>query len=82
MIFNTVAKEELKYAMGVSVSGVLEAGNNTITLSDPAITTDSQLDFYTSKYGISPKSVNVTDGSMVLTFEIQTEDITVKVVCK
>ena len=68
--------------LGKTVIGTLSAGSTSITLSDSSITTDSTLDFYTSIYGVSPKTVSVASGSITLTFKAQTTDVKVKVVIK
>lgn len=58
---------------------VLAAGETSITISDNRITTDSVLSFYTSIYGVNPKTVSVSNGSVALTFEAQTADMEVGV---
>ena len=68
--------------LGKTVIGTLSAGSTSITFSDSLITTDSTLDFYTSIYGVSPKTVSVASGSVTLTFKAQTTDVKVKVVIK
>lgn len=71
-----VWKRESYYA---EVSGTLPKGSTFITLSHSAITTNSELDFYTSIYGVSPTAVTVSTGSVKLTFKAQSADMTVKV---
>lgn len=61
------------------ITATLSAGATSVTISNPRITTDSYFDFYTSKYGLSPTSVTVNDGVLILTFEAQTEPVTVGV---
>lgn len=61
------------------VSGTLATGSTSITLSDAAITTSSTLDFYTDKFGVNPTNVNVSTGSVTLTFEAQDSALGVKV---
>ena len=63
-----------------SITGTLSTGSTSITLSDSSITTDSTIDFYTSIYGVNPKTVTVENGSVTLTFKAQSEDMVVKVV--
>lgn len=58
---------------------VLAAGETSITISDNRITTDSVLSFYTSIYGVNPKTVSVSNGSVALTYEEQTADMEVGV---
>lgn len=67
---------------GTTVTGTLAIGETSLTLTDDAITTDSTLDFYTDVFGVGPKAVTVSNGSMTLTFKAQTELVTVKVVIK
>ena len=62
------------------VTGTLSSGSTSITLSNSAITTDSTIDFYTSIYGVNPKTVSVSSGSITLTFDAQSSDMGVKVV--
>ena len=66
----------------VEVDGVLNVGETVIVLSDERILETSMIEIYTSKYGISPLNVEVVDGSATLTFDVQEENIIVKVVCK
>lgn len=60
-------------------SGVLHTGEESITLTDPKFTNDADYEFYTSIYGVSPKTVEVGHGSITLTFDPQEIDMTVKV---
>ena len=66
----------------VSVTGVLEAGETSITLENAAITSNSTFDFYTDTYGVNPTGVTVASGSITLTFEERESDLGVKVVIK
>lgn len=69
-------------AGGVVLTGTLNTGSTTITLSDAAIDGNSTFDFYTSIYGVNPTAVTVTTGAITLTFEQQAADMGVKVVVK
>lgn len=60
-------------------SGILSSGATTITINSNKINTNSVLSFYTSKYGVNPRTVSVSNGSVTLTFVAQSEDITVGV---
>lgn len=60
-------------------TGVLSAGEVELTIEAEAITTDSVLSFFTSIYGVNPSSVSIVDGAVTLTFEEQSNDITVGV---
>lgn len=71
------AINEVADTLGVMLEGTLEAGQTTLTLQNSHITTSSMIDFYTD---VMPTSVTTTTGQIVLTFEEQTEDKTVKAV--
>ena len=60
-------------------SGVLHTGEESITLTDPKFTDNGDYEFYTSIYGVSPKTIEVGVGSITLTFDPQEIDMTVKV---
>lgn len=68
--------EKAKYT---DITGTLSAGQTSITLSNAAITENSTIDYYTNYFGINPAGVNVSNGRVVLTFEEQDVDISVKV---
>lgn len=63
----------------VTVSGTLTTGSTTLTLSDAAITTTSEVDIWVDTFGVNPTDVVVASGSMTLTFEAQESDLGVKV---
>lgn len=67
------------YANGGMIKGTLSAGSTSITLTDSRITTNSIFRFFTSKFGVSPTGATVNNGSIILTFEAQSEPITVGV---
>ena len=74
-------KEEVNNLMNTcQISGILKAGVSTITLTHEKITSESMIDIYTSIYGVNPKTVDITDGSITLTFKEQSNDIQIKVV--
>ena len=64
---------------GVWVSGTLTAGQTSLTLSNAAITTSSNIDIYTDKFGVNPTNAVVSTGQIVLTFPSQTSNLEVKV---
>lgn len=66
-----------KLNMGLDITGILSASNTSITLTSDKITANSILDFYTSIYGVSPNTVIVSEGSVTLTFDKQSSDMTV-----
>lgn len=71
-----IAEKANKY---IDITGTLSAGQTSITLSNVAITENSTIDYYTNYFGINPVGVNVSNGRVVLTFEEQDIDISVKV---
>lgn len=64
---------------GLEIIDTLEAGETTLTIQNNAITTTATYDFFTDAFGVSPTDVEVTSGQMVLTFEAQQSDMSVKV---
>ena len=73
-------KIDTKQDKPTTVTGTLSTGSTSITLSNDAITEDSTIDFYTSIYGVNPKTVTVISGNVTLTFDAQTTDMNIKVV--
>lgn len=61
------------------ITGTLEAGQTSLTLSDSAIKSNSTYEIFTDVYGLSPTAVTVSTGSIVLTFASQVSDVSVKV---
>ena len=62
----------------VKVTGTLLAGNTSITLSDPAISTSSKFKFYSDKCGLYPTAEPVTvAGSITLAFEAQPSNVAI-----
>lgn len=57
----------------------LSIGATNLTFSNSAITTSSVIDIYTDKYGLSPTNVVVSNGSAVLTFDAQSNAVSVKI---
>lgn len=57
----------------------LAAGDTSITIADQRITANSAMSFYTSEYGVNPTAVSVANGSVTLTFDVQTEEMEVGV---
>ena len=67
----------------ITLSSTLTAGQTTLTFTDDRITDNSILaSVYTSKYGVGVSSANISEGSLVLEFSTQDEDIVVKVVIR
>lgn len=67
---------------GVVLTKTLNAGATSLVFTNAAITTDSTIDLYTSKYGVSPSEATVGAGTITLTFEPQSATVNVKVVVK
>jgi len=61
------------------VEGVLLAGQETLTLTSEYFTDDCMIDIYTSVYGVSTKNVELSNGSITLTFKPRQSDLNVKV---
>lgn len=61
------------------VTGTLSAGSTSITLSDAAITTSSTIEIYTDPIELDHNDVTTTTGSTTITFDAQSQNITVKV---
>ena len=77
------AIDELKSENGFTLTSTLTTGQTSLTFTDARITENSILSaVYTSIFGVGVKSAEITNGSLVLTFKAQTEDMTVKVVIK
>ena len=69
---DTVSKTVATQAEQASIKkSTLAAGATLIAISDPRITTDSALSFYTSIYGVNPTAVSVAAGKVTLTFDAQ-----------
>ena len=66
-------------SIGKTLTGTLTAGQTSLTITDSSIETTSLIDIYTDVYGLEPTNVAVTTGQMVLTFNAQGVDISVKV---
>lgn len=63
---------------GTKLVETLPAGETTVTFTSDEITSDMKLNaIYTSIFGVQLESASVEDGSLVLTFDVQEEDMTV-----
>lgn len=60
-------------------TATLQTGETSLTITDASITTNSTIDYYTSIYGVNPTNAVVTTGQIVLTFDAQESDMSVKV---
>lgn len=61
------------------IRGTLTTGETEVVVTDARITEDSILSFYTSIYGVNPKEVTVSAGSVTLKFDAQESDMEVGV---
>ena len=61
------------------IRGTLAVGAISIVLTDARITTNSMMSFYTSVWGVNPKTVTVVSGQVTLTFDAQTVAVEVGV---
>lgn len=66
----------------VELTGTLTAGQTSLTLSDEAISTNSIIDIYVDKWGVSPANVTTTTGSITMTFTAQASNMSVKVIVR
>lgn len=60
-------------------SGTLKAGDDTLEFTGDQFTENGDYEFYTSIWGVSPREVIVSNGSLKLFFNVQSEDMVVKV---
>jgi hypothetical protein len=67
---------------GVELTSTLTAGATSLTFTNSKITTNSTVDIYSSVYGVNPKTVTLSNGSLAMTFKAQSSDVSVKVVVK
>lgn len=74
--------DEIAIPTEKTVTGTLVAGATSITLSDSSIEATSWIMPWASVWGIMPLTVVVATGSVTLTFEEQSTDMTVGVVVK
>lgn len=57
----------------------LTAGSTTLVISDVRILASSTVDIYTDVFGVNPTNAVLSDGYITLTFDIQENDLGVKV---
>ena len=76
---NKTIPQAITAAGGVEVTGTLTAGATSLTLSDASITSSSTLEVFTDIFGAWLENMVVSTGSVVLTFEPQSADMSVKV---
>ena len=67
---------------GFELTSTLTAGATSLTFTNSKITTNSIVDIYSSVYGVNPKTVTLSNGSIAMTFKAQSSDVSVKVVVR
>ena len=67
---------------GTTIIGTLSAGQTSLVLSNSAITTDSTIDYYVNRFGVSATNVVVTSGKITMTFKAQSSALNVKVIVR
>ena len=60
------------------LNGTLTTGATTLTFTNDAITDDSMINVYTSKYGVCPSDMSYNNGILTLTFDAQEDDVIVR----
>lgn len=80
--FEISMEQKLKNLQVLELEKILTTGDTLLIFENQGINTESTIDIYTSIYGVNPKTVSVSDGSISMIFKAQTEDLQVKVVIK
>ena len=70
---------DIKSVIFHDIYGELAAGETAIELTSPYIFETSTVDVYTNVYGVSPQSVSVTLGKVIIGFKKQDNDLGIKV---
>jgi len=70
---------EISARVWKDLTGRLEIGFTSLTISDESITTNSTIEVFTDVYGINPNSISVSTGSITLSFTAQEFTLNVKV---
>lgn len=63
----------------IEITGTLTAGSTSVTLQNAAIHTTSTIDIYTGVYTIMPTDAQTSEGQIVLTFDEQSSNLSIKV---
>lgn len=74
--------QKLEDLKPIILSGTIPGGGSSLTIKDSRITTSSIINVYTDQYGIVPLNINVSNGSIALTFDAQSTALGVKVEVK
>ena len=73
-------KSDIEALEKVVLIGTLVTGSDTVEFTSEHIKDDSFITTYTNKFGVSPSEAKVTGNTLVLKFDAQEEDVSVKVV--
>ena len=77
---STFVEGAINELYGLVLTTTLTAGTTTVTFSDVSITTNSTLDnIWTSVFGVNPTNAVFATGTLTLTFEARSSDLSVKV---
>lgn len=71
--------DDLRHILWTELTGTLTAGQTTLVISDPCITADAIIDYYTDAFGVEPTNIVVNPGAITMTFAAQQTDLGVKV---
>lgn len=77
-----ILQNSILYSSGdeyVEFVQTLKYRHSTLTFESDLITEATTVEVFTSKYGVAPIDMTVTEGKVVLTFKLQYVDIQVKV---
>lgn len=67
---------------GTTITGTLSAGQTSLVLSNSAITTNSTIDYYVDRFGVSATNIVVTSGKITMTFKAQSSALNIKVIVR
>lgn len=65
----------------IRLTETLSQGNTTVTFTNEALTQDALIDVYASKF-LSYNDISLSDNTLTITFDAQSEDVTVEIVIK
>ena len=63
----------------ITLSTILTRGNTTVTFTNSRINSNTMFEFFTSVFDVNPVEVSVRNGSITLTFDAQSVDMTVAI---
>ena len=77
-----IMQNKILYSSGdefIELIQTLKYRHSTLIFENDLITEDTTGEVFTSKYGVAPIDMTVTEGKVILTFKLQYVDIQVKV---